>query len=416
MVSSKVINFGCRLNTYEASVINSFIKKNKIDNTLIFNSCAVTNEAEKQVQQSIRKYKKLNPNSKIIVTGCAAQINPSKYLIMNEVDQVIGNDEKMKSSTWENLEKIERNFSTDIMNINTINKNIIENFDGRARAYIEIQQGCNHRCTFCTIPFGRGNNRSVPLGLIVERAKKLVLNGYNEIGLTGVDITDYGIDLPGQTSLSQMIKRLLKLVPDLKQLRLSSIDCAEIDNDFWDLIEFEKRLMPHLHISIQSGDDMILKRMKRRHNRKNLIEFCKKAKSLRPNIVFGADLIAGFPTENEEMFKRTCDIIDECDLTYLHVFPYSIRQNTPASKMPQISNEIKKKRSSILRNIGEVQHKKYLKKLIGKNSAVLIEKNINDYSMGKTQEFSAIKINSNLEEGKIYNILIKSVEEKTLIA
>tara|TARA_Y100000590_G_scaffold52969_1_gene55522 strand:- start:320 stop:1570 length:1251 start_codon:yes stop_codon:yes gene_type:complete len=416
MVSSKVINFGCRLNTYEASVINSFIKKNKIDNTLIFNSCAVTNEAEKQVQQSIRKYKKLNPNSKIIVTGCAAQINPSKYLIMNEVDQVIGNDEKMKSSTWENLEKIERNFSTDIMNINTINKNIIENFDGRARAYIEIQQGCNHRCTFCTIPFGRGNNRSVPLGLIVERAKKLVLNGYNEIVLTGVDITDYGIDLPGQTSLSQMIKRLLKLVPDLKQLRLSSIDCAEIDNDFWDLIEFEKRLMPHLHISIQSGDDMILKRMKRRHNRKNVIEFCKKAKSLRPNIVFGADLIAGFPTENEEMFKRTCDIIDECDLTYLHVFPYSIRQNTPASKMPQISNEIKKKRSSILRNIGEVQHKKYLKKLIGKNSEVLIEKNINDYSMGKTQEFSAIKINSNLEEGKIYNILIKSVEEKTLIA
>ena len=350
--NSIVINFGCRLNSYESEVIKSHVKENNIKNTLIFNTCAVTKEAERQAQQAIRKYKKKYPKMKIIVTGCSSQINPNKYLSMTEVNSIIGNNEKVKNETWSNLENTKYKKINNIMEITKINENIINNFSDNGRAYVEIQQGCNHRCTFCIIPYGRGNNRSVPIDLIVERIKTMVFNGFNEIVLTGVDITDYGIDLPGKPTLSNMVKRVLKIVPELKQLRLSSIDCAEIDDEFWDLIQYEERLMPHLHISLQSGDDLILKRMKRRHNRKRAIKFCEKAQKLRPKIVFGADLIAGFPTETDKMFDMTCSLIKECNLTYLHVFPYSQRIGTPACKMPQVSNEIKKFRGNFLRKLG----------------------------------------------------------------
>ena len=414
--NSNVINFGCRLNAYESEVIKLLVKKNDIKNTLIFNTCAVTKEAERQAQQAIRKYKKKDPKINIVVTGCASQINPNKFKKMEQVDFVIGNNEKIKNQTWINLNSIKNSKISNIMQIAEINNNIVENFDGSARAYVEIQQGCNHRCTFCIIPYGRGNNRSIPIGLIVKRVKKLVSNGYNEIVLTGVDITDYGLDLPGKPSLAQMIKRLLNLVPELKQLRLSSIDCSEINEDFWNLLKSEERLMPHLHISLQAGDDLILKRMKRRHNRKQAIEFCYKAKQIRPNIVFGADLIAGFPTENDSMFNNTCSLIKECNLTYLHVFPYSQRENTPASKMPQVPNQIKKFRAKFLRQIGKEQLNKYLKHSVGSEMKVLIEKRYENYSIGRTQEYAPIKIGKELEEGKLFTVKVKDENNNFLIA
>ena len=414
--NSNVINFGCRLNTYESEVIKLLVKKNNIKNTLIFNTCAVTKEAERQAQQAIRKYKKENPKMDIVVTGCASQINPNKFKEMEQVDFVIGNNEKIKNKTWKNLDTIRDSKISNIMEIKEINHNIVKRFNGSARAYVEIQQGCNHRCTFCIIPYGRGNNRSIPMGLIVKRVKKLVSNGYNEIVLTGVDITDYGLDLPGQPSLAQMVKRLLKIVTELKQLRLSSIDCSEINEDFWNLLKSEKRLMPHLLISLQAGDDLILKRMKRRHNRSQALEFCYKAKKIRPNIVLGADLIAGFPTENDEMFNNTCSLIKECDLTYLHVFPYSQREDTPASKMPQVPNQIKKFRANLLRQIGKEQLNKYLKNSVGKEMKVLIEKKYENYSIGRTQEYAPIKINKELEEGKLFTVKVKDENNNFLIA
>ena len=414
--NSKVINFGCRLNSYESEVIKSILKKNKINNKIVVNSCAVTNEAERQVQQSIRKLAKENPKMDIIVTGCAAQINPEKYLSIKGVKKIIGNNDKIKNETWINLLENKKYEIENIFDVKNTNSNIVENFDGKARAYVEIQQGCNHRCTFCIIPYGRGNNRSVPINIIIERIKKLVNNGYKEIVLTGVDITDYGRDFSFKTSLSKVIKEILITVPELNQLRLSSIDCAEIDDEFWDLIQFEERLMPHLHISLQSGNDLILKRMKRRHTRKQAIDFCLKAKKLRPNIVFGADLIAGFPTETEEMFNNTYSLISECNLTYLHIFRYSQKNGTPAAKMPQVSNEMKKTRAKLLRDLGEKQLSAYLETLIGKEKIVLIEKNFENYSVGKTQEYAPIRIEKKLNEGELFKLPIKSINKNLLLA
>ena len=414
--NSKVINFGCRLNSYESEVIKSILKKNKINNKIVVNSCAVTNEAERQVQQSIRKLAKENPKMDIIVTGCAAQINPEKYLSIKGVKKIIGNNDKIKNETWINLSENKKYEIENIFDVKNTNSNIIENFDGKARAYVEIQQGCNHRCTFCIIPYGRGNNRSVPINIIIERIKKLVNNGYKEIVLTGVDITDYGRDFSFKTSLSKVIKEILITVPELNQLRSSSIDCAEIDDEFWDLIQFEERLMPHLHISLQSGNDLILKRMKRRHTRKQAIDFCLKAKKLRPNIVFGADLIAGFPTETEEMFNNTYSLIRECNLTYLHIFRYSQKNGTPAAKMPQVSNEMKKTRAKLLRDLGEKQLSAYLETLIGKEKIVLIEKNFENYSVGKTQEYAPIRIEKKLNEGELFKLPIKSINKNLLLA
>ncbi|PPR46072.1 MAG: Threonylcarbamoyladenosine tRNA methylthiotransferase MtaB [Alphaproteobacteria bacterium MarineAlpha5_Bin8] len=411
--SSNIINLGCRLNIFEGEVIKSHIKNNKFKNYIIINSCAVTEEAEKKVNYEIRKSKRNFPNKKIVVTGCAAQINPEKYMNLVEVDYVIGNKEKLLSTTWTNLEKNESTQVKDIFNENNISNNIIQKFEGKSRAYVEIQQGCDHRCTFCIIPFGRGNNRSVPVGVISERIKTLVANGYNEVVLTGVDITDYGKDLPGNPNLFQLVKRILNLIPELKQLRLSSLDCAEITNDFWPLLE-DRRLMPHFHLSLQSGNDLILKRMKRRHNHKHVINFCKKVRLIRKDVVFGADIIAGFPTETEKMFQDTIKIIKDCNLTHLHIFPYSVRKNTPAALMPQVPKNIIKKRASILRDIGNEQMQKYLKSQIGNSAMMLVEQVKENFTYGKSQHFTKIKIKKNIKEGKIVKCMITNVSQDVL--
>lgn len=410
-----IINFGCRLNIYEGEVIKSLAKQSNLNNYTIINSCSVTEEAEKKLCYEIRKTKKYFPEKKIIVTGCAAQINPEKYAKLNEVDFVIGNKEKLQKTTWESLSKKNPIQVKNIFADNNLYDNIVEKFEGKSRAYIEIQQGCDHRCTFCIIPFGRGNNRSVPVGVIIERINRLVNNGYNEVVFTGVDITDYGKDLPGKPNLFQLVRRALNLVPNLKQLRLSSIDCAEINSDFWPLLN-EKRLMPHFHLSLQAGNNLILKRMKRRHNREQVIAFCKKVRLLRNDVVFGADIIAGFPTETDEMFKDSLKIIRECELTHLHIFPYSIRQNTPAAKMPQVPKSIIKERARILRQEGDVQMKKYLQKQVGNLTTMLVENVKENFSYGKSQHFTKIKLLNSFKEGEIVNCKITDFNNDTLNA
>jgi threonylcarbamoyladenosine tRNA methylthiotransferase MtaB len=402
------VNLGCRLNIYEGEVIKSLTKKNNITDYTIINSCAVTKKAEKKVCYEIRKAKKNFPSKKIIVTGCAAQINPLKYSKMTEVDIVVGNNEKLNENTWKRIHDLEKIQVSDIFEISTTHNHLIEKFDGKARAYIEIQQGCDHRCTFCIIPYGRGNNRSVPVGVVVERVKSLVNNGYKEVVLTGVDITDYGSDLPGLPNLFQLLKRILALVPELEQLRLSSIDCAEISNDFWPLLS-EERLMPHFHLSLQAGNNLILKRMKRRHTKQQAIEFCTKVKNLRKDVVFGADIIAGFPTENEEMFEDSISLIQECNLTHLHIFPFSARESTPATNMPQVPNKIIKKRAKILRDLGNENLKKYLNKQVGTKKRVLIEKVKNSVSIGKSQHYTKIEIPESLTVGSIVECVITNV-------
>ena len=408
-----IVNLGCRLNIFEGEVINALVKKSDIKNYTIINSCAVTEQAEKKVLYEIRKSKKYSPDKKIIVTGCAAQINPKKYAEISDVDFVIGNKEKLESSTWNNLSDNDPIKVNNIFSDNKLHNNLIEKFEGKSRAYIEIQQGCDHRCTFCIIPFGRGNNRSVPVGVIVNRITKLVDNGYNEIVLTGVDITDYGKDLPGKPNLFQLIKRILNLVPQLKQLRLSSIDCAEINNDFWPLLN-DKRIMPHFHLSLQAGNDLILKRMKRRHNNKQVVDFCKKIRSFRPDVVLGADIIAGFPTETDTMFKDSLFMIKECNLTHLHIFPYSPREGTPAARMPQVPREIIKKRAKLLREAGNKEMKKLLKKQIGNFASVLIEEVNDNSSFGKSQHFIKTKIDKKINIGQIINCKITDFNDNIL--
>ena len=410
-----IINLGCRLNIYEGEVIKSLTEKNNLNNYTIINSCSVTEEAEKKVRYEIRKSKRKFPEKKIIVTGCAAQIDPDKYANLDEVDFVIGNKEKLQKETWSNLSKNNSIQVKDIFADNNLHDNIVEKFEGKSRAYIEIQQGCDHRCTFCIIPFGRGNNRSVPAGVIVERVRRLVNNGYNEVVFTGVDITDYGKDLPGKPNLFQLVKRVLNLVPNLKQLRLTSIDCAEINEDFWPLLN-ERRLMPHFHLSLQSGNNLILKRMKRRHSREQAIEFCKKIRLLREDVVFGADIIAGFPTETEKMFQDSIDIIKECNLTHLHIFPYSIRNNTPAARMPQVPRDIIKKRARTLREEGEKQMQKYLQKQIGNSAIMLVEQVKENFSYGKSQHFTKIKLSNKIKEGEIVKCIITDFSKDILSA
>ena len=412
---NSLINLGCRLNIYEGEIIKDHLNNNSIKNVTVINSCAVTAEAEKKVAYEIRKAKKNNPENKIIVTGCAAQINPKKYDTINEVDLVLGNKEKLISNVWNSL-NFEKSIQVeDILLEKKTVPTSIEKFDGKSRAYIEIQQGCDHRCTFCIIPYGRGNNRSVPAGEIVERIKKIVNNGYKEVVLTGVDITDYGKDLPGKPTFSNLIKRIIKLVPDLEQLRLSSIDCAEIDEEFWDLLS-EKKLMPHFHISLQAGNNLILKRMKRRHSREMAISFCNKVLAIRKDATFGADLIAGFPTETHKMFKDTLNLVDECHLTHLHVFPYSARDNTPASRMPQVEKSVIKDRAKILRQKGMEKLKKYLNKKVGEKDLILIEKNQNEKSIGKDQNFFNVILDEKIREGDIVPCVFVGVNNDVLMA
>ena len=407
----EIVTFGCRLNTYESEVMRAHAENANMEDVIIFNTCAGTKEAERQARQAIRKARRKNPDAKIIVTGCAAQIDPEGFGGMEEVDRVIGNDEKLKADSWGNpsSEKVQVN---DIMSVKETASHLIEGFEGRARAFIQVQNGCDHRCTFCIIPYGRGNSRSVPIGVIEEQTKKLVESGYNEIVFTGVDVTSYGADLPGKPALGQMIRRVLALVPDLKRLRLSSLDPVEIDDDLWRLIGEEPRLMPHLHMSLQAGDDMVLKRMKRRHLRDDAIAMAKRARELRPDIVFGADIIAGFPTETDEMFENTLKIVDECDLSFLHVFPYSEREGTPAARMPQVDHPIRKERAARLREAGERQVDALLRKHVNSTREVIVEAG----NIGRTEHFLPVKLDKDLEQGTLATVEISDkIEDGKLI-
>lgn len=401
----QLVTFGCRLNTYESEVMRGHAKAAGMDDVIIFNTCAVTKEAERQARQAIRRAKKDNPSAKIIVTGCSAQIAPEMYAEMPEVDRIIGNDLKLKAETWGAPDE-ERILVNDIMSVKETASHLVEGFEGRARAFIQVQNGCDHRCTFCIIPYGRGNSRSVAIGEIVQQVKALVAAGYNEIVMTGVDITSYGADLLGTPTLGQMIRRVLALVPELPRLRLSSLDPVEMDDDLWKLVAEEPRLMPHLHMSLQAGDDMILKRMKRRHLRQDAIAMCERARELRSDIVFGADIIAGFPTETDEMFANTLKIVEECDLTYLHVFPYSERPGTPAAKMPQVRNDIRKARAAALREAGEKQVQKFLSSQIGTTRNVVMEKD----NYGHTEHFAPVRLDKMQSPGDLVRVTITGID------
>ncbi len=370
-----LLTFGCRLNSYESEVIRGHASAaDGADDLIVVNTCAVTGEAERQARQAIRRARRDRPDARIVVTGCAAQIDPDRWAAMDEVDRVVGNEEKLKAETWAAGGDVPRVAVDDIMAVRETAGHLVRGFAGRTRAFVQIQQGCDHRCTFCIIPFGRGNNRSVPIGEIVTQVRALVEGGYREVVLTGVDITDFGKDLPGTPTLGQLCRRLLALVPDLPRLRLSSIDPVEVDDDLLRLVADEPRLMPHFHLSMQAGDDLILKRMKRRHLRGDAIDLCARIRALRPDVVFGADLIAGFPTETEDMFQRSLDIVDECGLTHLHVFPYSARPGTPAARMPQVPGDVRKDRAQRLRAHGATALGAFLDSRIGASADVLVER------------------------------------------
>ncbi|PJB72359.1 MAG: tRNA (N(6)-L-threonylcarbamoyladenosine(37)-C(2))-methylthiotransferase MtaB [Alphaproteobacteria bacterium CG_4_9_14_3_um_filter_47_13] len=404
MKKSAIVTFGCRLNIYESEVMRGHAQKAGLEDVVIFNTCAVTKEAERQARQAIRKARRNNPDAKIIVTGCSAQIDPQAYAAMPEVDQVMGNDLKLKAESWGAVHD-EKILVNDIMSVKETAGHLIEGVDGHARAFMQVQNGCDHRCTFCIIPFGRGNSRSVPMGVIAEQLRTLVESGYREVVFSGVDVTSYGANLPGQPTLGQMIRRVLALVPELPRLRLSSLDPVEIDEDLWRLIESEPRLMPHLHLSLQAGDDMILKRMKRRHLRQDVIDVCRRARDHRPDMAFGADIIAGFPTETEEMFANTLNIIEECDLSFLHIFPYSERPGTPAARMPQVARPLRKERAALLREAGARQLQKFLKSHLQSKRQVIVEKD----NIGRTEHFAQVKLDGVAEQGTLHNVQITGI-------
>ncbi|MDG1003825.1 MAG: tRNA (N(6)-L-threonylcarbamoyladenosine(37)-C(2))-methylthiotransferase MtaB [Emcibacteraceae bacterium] len=393
---AKVVTFGCRLNIYESEIIKEHAENARLTNAFIFNTCAVTAEATRQAKQSIRRTRRNNPDASIVVTGCAAQIDPQQFSNMAEVDQVFGNEEKLNVQSYEDfgVSTSERVAVNDIMSIKKTAPHLIDGFEERSRAFVQVQNGCDHRCTFCIIPYGRGNSRSVPAGEVVAQIQKLVDNGYKEVIITGVDITSYGPDLPGNPTLGTLCQQILKRVPDLQRLRLSSIDSIETDEALFEIITNDQRMMPHLHLSLQAGDNMILKRMKRRHTREDSIEFCNTVLKARPDVVFGADIIAGFPTETEEMFENSMRLVEDCNLTYLHVFPYSERDGTPAAKMPQLERSIRKERAARLRVLGEKKVNQVLKKTVGKIVSILIERNMTDekISIGHTEHFAPIKL------------------------
>lgn len=404
-MTSEIITFGCRLNIYESEVIKNKLEKSGTKDFAIFNTCAVTKEAERKAKQSIRKFKRLNPNKKVVVTGCSAQINPKQYEVLKEVDLVIGNEEKFESKTYENLfqENTQKVLVNDIMSVKETASHLVTSFENKARAFVQVQNGCNHRCTFCIIPYARGNSRSVPLPQVINQIKLLVENGYKEVVLTGVDISDYGLDLPNKPTLSNMLLRVLNAVPNLPRLRLSSVDVAELDEDFINLLKNEPRLMPHLHLSLQSGDDLILKRMKRRHSRNQVIEFVQRAKSVRPNIVFGADIITGFPTETEAAFENSLNIIDEAHLTYLHVFPYSEREGTPAYKIPaqkQVPKQIRKQRANILIQKGKDKVQLLRDSIKNTHQSVIVEST----KIGRTEQFLDIPVPENSIVGQLRQV------------
>jgi threonylcarbamoyladenosine tRNA methylthiotransferase MtaB len=397
----EIVTFGCRLNAFESEVIAREAENAGLTDTVVINSCAVTNEAVAQARQSIRRIKRERPQARIVVTGCAAQTQAQMFAGMAEVDRVLGNDDKMRSETWRatraafdaaaqfGIDQSEKIAVADIMAVREMAPHLLDGFKtGLPRVFVQVQNGCDHRCTFCIIPYGRGNSRSVPMGAVVEQVRALVERGHAEIVLTGVDLTSYGADLPGAPKLGMLTKQILRHVPDLKRLRISSIDSIEVDRDLLDVIAEDERLMPHLHLSLQSGDDLILKRMKRRHSRADAVEFCAQVRRLRPDIAFGADIIAGFPTETEEMFARSQGLVEECDLTFLHVFPYSKRPNTPAARMPQVAGDLVKQRAKRLRTTGEAALQRRLSSEIGATRKVLIE----SATQGRTEHFLPVAI------------------------
>jgi len=390
MAKARVITLGCRLNGYESEVMAEQASDADVGETVIVNTCAVTAEAVRQARQAIRRARREQPGARIVVTGCAAQIEPETFAAMPEVDHVLGNAGKTTPATWAELAsgRLERVKVDDIMSVRETAGHLIEGFGTRARAYVQVQNGCDHRCTFCIIPYGRGPSRSVPSGDVVAEVRGLVERGCNEVVLTGVDITSWGGDLPGKPTLGRLVRQILKLVPDLKRLRLSSIDQVEADADLLAALAEEERLMPHLHLSLQAGDDMILKRMKRRHLRDDAIRFCTEARRLRPDVAFGADLIAGFPTETGDMFARSLDLVDECALAYLHVFPYSARSGTPAARMPQVARDVVKERAARLRRKGDEALARHLAGQVGRSFHVLMERD----GVGRAPDFAEVTV------------------------
>ena len=408
----EVVTFGCRLNAYESEAIRLRAGEAQLRDAVVVNTCAVTAEAVRQSRQAIRKLKRENPARRIIVTGCAAQTDPQGYAAMAEVDQVLGNAEKLTAQAYADFgvghaEKIRVN---DIMSVRETASQMVDHFEGRARAFLQVQNGCDHRCTFCVIPYGRGNSRSVPMGAVVAEARRLAGNGFAEIVLTGVDLTSYGADLPGTPSLGELVAKILRLVPDLKRLRLSSIDSIEADPALMRVIAEEDRLMPHFHLSAQSGDDMILKRMKRRHARADTIAFCEEVRRLRPGAVFGADLIAGFPTETEDMFRSSLALVDDAGLTLLHVFPYSPRPGTPAARMPQLDRATVKDRAARLREKGAAALCARLEGMVGSRQTLLVEKTgpSSHHRMGRTPCFIPVAFEGDVPPGTLAEVAITS--------
>jgi len=409
---------GCRLNAYETEAIREMSAQAGLGDTVVVNTCAVTAEAVRKARQEIRRLRRENPSAKLIVTGCAAQTEPDTFARMSEVDLVIGNTEKMQPETWQSMaadfvgdtEKVQVD---DIMSVTETAGHLIDGFGTRSRAYVQVQNGCDHRCTFCIIPYGRGNSRSVPAGVVVDQIKRLVDKGFNEVVLTGVDLTSWGADLPASPKLGDLVMRILKLVPDMPRLRISSIDSIEVDENLMQAIATEPRLMPHLHLSLQHGDDLILKRMKRRHLRDDAIRFTEEARRLRPDLTFGADIIAGFPTETETHFENSLKLVDDCDLTWLHVFPYSKREGTPAAKIPnQIDGNVIKARASRLREAGDRQVQKHLQSQIGVTHHILME----NAHMGRTEQFTEVHFDKPQAEGEIITTKITGMRAGQLTA
>ena len=410
-----VITFGCRLNTHESEVMRDHARAAGMNDAIIINTCAVTSEAERQARQTIRRLGREQPDKKIIVTGCAAQVNAKQFSDMPEVARVIGNDLKLKKETWvAGQDAAPRVIVNDIFSVHETAGHLVKGFVGHTRAFVQVQNGCDHRCTFCIIPYGRGNSRSMSVETVIEQVRELSAAGYQEVVFTGVDITSYGSDLLGAPTLGKMLRQVMAAVPGLPRVRLSSLDPVEMDEDIWWLLENEPHFMPHLHISLQAGDDMILKRMKRRHLRANVVEFCTRARALRPDVVFGADIIAGFPTETDAMFENTFRLVEECDLTFLHVFPFSPRPGTPAARMPMVDAAVRKARAAQLRAAGARQLNSFLQSLMGKTQSVLIEQ---DGLSGHTQHFAQVKLSNPQKAGAIVELAPVSIEnDKLLVA
>ena len=412
ITKTDITTFGCRLNAFESEVMLAHATSAGLENTYIVNTCAVTAEAERQTRQAIRKLRRDHPQGTIIVSGCAAQINPDSYADMPEVDRVMGNEEKLRADSYLSPPKQAAVQVSDIMQVKEIAGHLISGFESRTRAFVQIQQGCDHRCTFCIIPYGRGNSRSVPLGFLADQVRDLVATGHREIVLTGVDISSYGRDLPGSPSLGNMCDRLLVQIPELDRLRLSSLDPAVIDEHLIRLIEHEPRLMPHLHLSVQAGSDLILKRMKRRHTRQDVIDLCRRVRDKRQDMVFGADIIVGFPTETEDDFQATLDLVDEAGLTYLHVFPYSVREGTPAARMPMLPTAVRKQRSARLREKGDAAKTTFFDSLVGTTARVLGETG----GRGYTEHYAPVRLSKALEPGQITDVRVTSHADQALSA